>query len=44
MVRKKTGAKKTYFTHISHEIEHEKDSKTLPEGFFLAYDGLEIDL
>ena len=41
---KKTGANKTYFTHISHEIEHEKDSKDLPEGFFLAYDGLEVDL
>ena len=41
---KKTGAKKTFFTHISHEIEHEKTSKDLPDGFFLAYDGLEIDL
>lgn len=41
---KKTGAKKTYFTHISHEIEHKKDSKKLPEKIFLAYDGLEIDL
>lgn len=41
---KKTGAKKTYFTHISHEIEHEKTSQELPEGFFLAYDGLELEL
>ena len=41
---KKTGAKKTFFTHISHEIEHEKTSEELPESFFLAYDGLEIDI
>ncbi|QVL57273.1 MAG: MBL fold metallo-hydrolase [Simkaniaceae bacterium] len=41
---KKTGAKKTYFTHISHEIAHEETKKDLPEGFFLAYDGLELTL
>ena len=39
---KKVGAKKTFFTHISHEMEHEKTMKKLPEGFFLAYDGLEL--
>lgn len=41
---KKTGAKKTYFTHISHEIEHKETQKNLPEGFFLAYDGLQLTL
>lgn len=41
---KKTGAKKTIFTHISHELEHEKTSRELPEGFSLAYDGLELTL
>jgi len=41
---KKTSAKKTYFTHISHEIEHEETEENLPDGFFLAYDGLEIEL
>lgn len=40
---KKTGAKKTYFTHISHEIHHETTSKELPEGVELAYDGLELN-
>ena len=40
---KKTGAKKTYFNHISHEIHHQNFSKELPKEFFLAYDGLEID-
>ncbi|MGE0198425.1 MAG: MBL fold metallo-hydrolase [Simkaniaceae bacterium] len=41
---KKTGAKKTYFTHISHEIHHETTTQELPSGFALAYDGLEIPL
>ncbi len=41
---KKIGAKKTYFTHISHEINHDETKKDLPEGFFLAYDGLELAL
>jgi len=41
---KKTGAKKTYFTHISHEIHHANTTKELPDGFALAYDGLEISL
>ncbi|HBG00755.1 MAG TPA: MBL fold metallo-hydrolase [Firmicutes bacterium] len=35
-------AKRTYFTHISHLLEHEELSKVLPEGIFLAYDGLTI--
>ena len=37
------GADQTYFTHISHQLgEHEKVSNNLPEGIFLAYDGLTI--
>lgn len=41
---KKAEAKTTYFTHISHEIEYEKTSQELPNGFHLAYDGLELEL
>lgn len=40
---KKVGAKKTYLTHLSHEIEHEEANKMLPEGICLSYDGLTID-
>ncbi|KPK32105.1 MAG: hypothetical protein AMS24_04970 [Chlamydiae bacterium SM23_39] len=36
---KKTKAKKIYFTHIAHEIDHNKISKKLPHNIFLAYDG-----
>lgn len=37
------GAKKTYFTHISHRLgKHAAVEKELPEGVFLAYDGLKL--
>ena len=34
----------TYFTHMSHELEHEATNAKLPAGMALAYDGLRIDL
>lgn len=41
----KIGAKKTYFTHISHRLgKHHDVEQELPEGIFLAYDGLELTL
>src|SRR5918999_3368843 len=33
---------RTFFTHISHDIKHERDSKVLPDNVEWAYDGLEI--
>lgn len=39
---KKIGAKQTYFTHMSHEIEHEAVTKSLAANIALAYDGLKI--
>jgi phosphoribosyl 1,2-cyclic phosphate phosphodiesterase len=38
------GAKRTYFTHLSHELEHEATSRQLPAGMELAYDGLTLPL
>lgn len=41
----KIGAKKTYFTHISHRLGlHQVVEASLPEGIFLAYDGMELTL
>ncbi len=40
---KKTGAKQTWLTHISHDLEHQKTNAYLPEAIQLAYDGLIID-
>ncbi|MBM3198550.1 MAG: MBL fold metallo-hydrolase [Chlamydiae bacterium] len=35
-------AKKTYLTHIAHEVDHEALEKELPSSVFLAYDGLTL--
>ena len=36
------GAKRTWLTHIAHELGHEATNKALPDGVALAYDGLEL--
>ena len=41
---KKIEAKKTYFTHIAHDMDHDKMEEILPDSFYLAYDGLELVL
>lgn len=38
------GAKRTLFTHMSHELEHQSTNAALPAGMELAYDGLRISL
>jgi phosphoribosyl 1,2-cyclic phosphate phosphodiesterase len=43
-VARKLAPRQTYFTHMSHELEHEKTNASLPAGMALAYDGLRIDL
>ncbi len=34
--------RRTYFTHIAHDIKHARDSKLLPPGVEFGYDGLKI--
>jgi phosphoribosyl 1,2-cyclic phosphate phosphodiesterase len=36
--------KQTYFTHMSHELEHAATNASLPPGMALGYDGLRIPL
>lgn len=43
-VVEKLRPKQTYFTHISHDLEHEATNAELPPGVELAYDGLELPL
>jgi phosphoribosyl 1,2-cyclic phosphate phosphodiesterase len=43
-VAQQLAPKQTYFTHMSHELEHEATNASLPAGMALAYDGLRIDL
>ena len=40
----KIGAEQTYLTHISHALSHQETEAQLPEGVFLAYDGLKFEL
>ncbi len=34
--------RRTFFTHIAHDIKHARDSALLPAGVEFGYDGLEI--
>lgn len=41
----KVQPERAYLTHISHEMGlHSEVEKTLPEGVFLAYDNLEVEI
>ncbi len=41
-IAQKIKAKKTFFVHMTWQIDHETWSARLPENVFLAYDGLKI--
>jgi phosphoribosyl 1,2-cyclic phosphate phosphodiesterase len=38
------GARRTFFTHIAHDLGHEATSAALPAGMALAHDGLVLDV
>jgi phosphoribosyl 1,2-cyclic phosphate phosphodiesterase len=40
---RKVGAKITYLTHLSHDIDHDEGNRLLPEEVRLGYDGLQFD-
>lgn len=45
MIAEKVGAKRTYFTHISHQMGlHATEEPLLPEGMHFAYDTLTIEI
>ena len=43
-VAEQIGARRTIFTHISHEMEHAATAEKLPPGMELAQDGLRVPL
>ncbi len=43
-VARRVGAKRTLFTHLSHDLEHVATNAALPQGMELAYDGLRVPL
>jgi phosphoribosyl 1,2-cyclic phosphate phosphodiesterase len=43
-VAKEIGARRTFFTHLSAEYDHDRVNATLPPGMELAYDGLSLNI
>jgi len=43
-VAARLGARRTLLTHLSHEVEHRRDSAILPAGVEFAYDGQRLTL
>ena len=43
-VARELAPRQTYFTHMSHELEHDATNAALPAGMALAYDGQRIPL
>lgn len=41
---RRIGAKRTYFTHMAHELGHAATCAQLPAGMTLAHDGLVLEL
>lgn len=41
---RRIGARRTLFTHLTHDYDHDADQAEMPPGIEFAYDGMKIDI